>query len=151
MLDAGDAAPDFYLPAVTDPEAEFMLSSAATAGPVVLAFVSCEHPDGQSVLEELARTDWAALVDRIAVFGIDHSQASAETIARLELPFPVLDDSGGYVTEQYGLDTTAGGCRGLILSDGRCTIRWAWESSQSDAEPPLGELEREVRTLGGRR
>lgn len=149
MLDTGDPAPDFYLPAATDPEAEYMLSAAADAGPAVLAFVPDISADAQPLLTELAGLDWAALADRISVFGIGRSQTALQTLAG-DLPFPLLVDPEGYVTDLYGVadrESGAGPHRALVLADQRCTIQFAWQASTPAADPSLDDLQSAIRSL----
>ena len=144
MLDAGDPAPDFFLPAAADPAAEYMLSAAADAGPVVLAFVPEREPVARSLLDSLAGLDWAALADRIAVFGI-----GGEVTASLatDLPFPVLYDDG-YVADLYGVaEPVTAGRAALVLADQRCTIRFAWQASEPTERPPLDDLAAAVSSL----
>ncbi|QSG15237.1 redoxin domain-containing protein [Halapricum desulfuricans] len=142
MLDAGDPAPDFYLPAADDPGAEYMLSAAADAGPVVLAFVPDNPSVGRPLLESLASVDWARLVDRVSVFGIG-SDPDAMTELAEGLPFPVVQDRGGYVADLYGVGSTDGARRALVVADSECVIRFAWESG-GDEQAPLDELQSAV-------
>ncbi|MFW6017871.1 MAG: redoxin domain-containing protein [Halapricum sp.] len=140
MLETGDPAPDFYLPAADNPDAEYMLSAAADAGPVVLAFVPGDESAGRLLLEALAGVDWARLVDRVAVFGVG---TDPDVTARLAegLPFPVLYDRGGYVTDLYGI--TRGDAeprRAVVVADPRCVIRFAWSASGPDDREPSDEL-----------
>lgn len=144
MLETGDPAPDFYLPAANDPGAEYMLSAAADAGPVVLAFVSGDASVARPLLEALAGVDWARLVDRVSVFGIG---TDPDVLARLAegLPFPVLHDRGGYVADLYGVGQTTGRLRrALAVADPACVIRFAWEASDADEQTPLDELQSAV-------
>ncbi|WP_315908446.1 redoxin domain-containing protein [Halapricum hydrolyticum] len=144
MLEAGDPAPDFYLSAANAPGAEYMLSAAADAGPVVLAFVPDDESAARPLLEALAGVDWAQVVDRLSVFGIG---TDPDALARLAegLPFPVLHDRGGYVTDLYGVGRTTGGLRrALVVADPRCVIRFAWEVSDANDQVPLDELQSAV-------
>lgn len=141
MLEAGDPAPDFYLPAADDPGAEYMLSAAADAGPVVLAFVPDDESAARPLLEALAGVDWTHLVDRLSVFAIG---TDSDVLARLAegLLFPVLHDRGGYVTDLYGVGRTTGRLRrALVVADPRCVIRFAWEASDADEQAPLDDLQ----------
>jgi len=148
MLDVGDPAPDFYLPAATDPDAEYMLSAAANAGPVVLAFVPSEQ-EAPPLLDALANLDWGSLADQISVFGISDDQQALAELAP-DLPFPLLYDPEAYVADLYGIadhDSGAGPRRALVLADQRCTIRFAWMASAVSDPPPLDELSDTIRTL----
>ena len=142
MLDAGDPAPDFYRPAIDDAEAEYMLSAAANASPVLLAFV----PDpADDLLVRLGQIRWASVVDRIAIFGIADGREQRASFSAPEIPFPVLEDFEGYVAGQYlGADAPP---RALVLVDQRCTVAWTWRASHADASPPMDDLENELRSL----
>lgn len=150
MLDAGDPAPDFYLPSAADPSAEYMLSAAADAGPVVLAFVPDDETEARTLLDSLAGLDWAELADRISVFGIGQSESVTRSLAEAGLPFPVLYDFDGYVADLYGVADRARGegtRRALVLADRRCTIRYTWQGDSASAVPPLDAFEDAVRAL----
>jgi len=149
MLDTGDPAPDFFLPAASDPNAEYMLSAAANAGPVVLAFVPGEEERAASLLAALASLDWGSLAGQISVFGIGDDQ---QTLAGLtpDLPFPLLYDPEAYVADLYGIadhDSRAGPRRALVLADQGCTIQFAWMASGADEDPPLDGLAGAIRVL----
>ncbi|QCC49747.1 redoxin domain-containing protein [Halapricum salinum] len=149
MLDTGDPAPDFYLPAATDPDAEYMLSAAANAGPVVLAFVPSAEQEAASLLEALTALDWASMATQISVFGIGDDQ---ELLGRLapDLPFPLLYDPEAYVTDLYGIadrDSGVGPRRALVLADQGCTIRFAWMASAVSETPPLEDLVDAIQSL----
>lgn len=148
MLEPGDPAPDFLLPAVTDPDAEYMLSAAANAGPVVLAFVPSVQQDAASLLDALAHLDWASLADQISVFGIGDDQRLLAELAP-GLPFPLLVDREAYVSDLYGIadrDAGTGAQRALVLADQRCTIRFAWMAPDPDESPPLSDLTETIRS-----
>jgi peroxiredoxin len=135
VLDAGDPAPDFLLPAVDDPTAEYMLSTAATAAPVVLAFVA--RPD-DPLLDAVATVDWTGVADRVVVLGV----ASEADGPAADHPFPVLVDADGYVTDRYGVPRSDDGraVGALAVVDGRCRLRFAWTAPTSDATPPVDSL-----------
>ncbi|QSG10799.1 Peroxiredoxin [Halapricum desulfuricans] len=142
MLEAGDPAPDFYLPAADDPGAEYMLSAAADAGPVVVAFVSDVESTARPLLKRLAGVEWAQVVDRLSVFGIGTDE---DALARLAegVPFPVLYDRGGYVTDLYGVDQTSRSDQAIVVADSRCVIRFAWDGADA-AELPLEAVQSAV-------
>lgn len=149
MLDTGDPAPDFYLPAATDPDAEYMLSAAANAGPVVLAFVPSAEQEAASLLDALTALDWASLADQISVFGIGDDEQLLALLAP-DLPFPLLYDPEAYVSDLYGIadrETGVGPRRALVLADQRCTIRFAWMASGPGEDPPVEALADAIRSL----
>jgi peroxiredoxin len=145
MLESGDPAPDFYLPAADDPESEYMLSSAATQAPVVLGFVPAAETPARALLSALAGVDWASVTDGVAVFGLCRSEQLARKVSA-DLPFPVLHDRDGYVAGQYDLPTDRTP-QAVAVVDGRCTIRFSW-ARESDADrPPLSAITETVAGL----
>ncbi|MEF8881474.1 MAG: redoxin domain-containing protein [Halapricum sp.] len=149
MLDTGDPAPDFFLPAAEDRSAEYMLSAAADAGPVVLAFISCSDPGARRLLQTLADLDWAALTDQISAFGICPDGTAAERLAA-DVSFPVLVDRGAYVADLYGVadpQTGRGPDRAVVLVDQQCTIRFCWRASGDDDRLPLEQFRSAVSDL----
>lgn len=143
MLDAGDPAPDFYLPDVADGSAEYMLSAAANQSPVVVAFVSGGHvADG---LDALAGVDWATMADRLAVFALVPDTAAGRVPPDFGGPFPVLVDYDSFTAERYGLaDDTA---VALFVVDGRCRIQFSWASADPTDEVPVDALKSALRSL----
>jgi len=145
MLDEGDPAPDFTLPAA-DGSGTYMMSAAARQGPVVLAFAPADAAPARNLFEGLAGLDWAVLVDRIAIFGICPDETTAAGLPAL--PFPALVDASGYVADLYDLPVTRGGPPpALFLSDQRCTVRYRWVAGGADADPPLDALVDSLRSL----
>ncbi|WP_254273948.1 redoxin domain-containing protein [Haloarcula marina] len=142
MLDAGDPAPDFDLEGTAGAGVgAYRLSTAAEQAPVLVAFYTEDFaPTCTAYLEALRDTDWAALTDAIAVFGVapgsldDHRQFADE----LELPFPLLADHPG-VDAQFGVQRPDGTTRrAAFLVDGRCRVRFAWADHRDapGGEPP---------------
>ncbi|WP_276271277.1 redoxin domain-containing protein [Haloarcula litorea] len=138
MLDEGAPAPDFDLEG-TDGDAvgAYRLSAAASRAPVLVAFYT---EDGgaacRTYLEALRDTDWGALTDGIAVFGVapgtmdDHRRFAAD----LDLPFPLLVDHAG-VDGQFGVQRPDGTTRRTaFLVDGRCRVRCSW-ADDPDRDP----------------
>lgn len=130
MLDAGEPAPDFDLEG-TDGDAvgAYRLSAAAAQAPVLVAFYEGDfEPRCRAYLEALRDTDWGALTDGIAVFGVapgsmdDHRAFCTD----LGLPFPLLVDHAG-VDAQFGVQRSDGTTRiSAFLVDRRCRVRFAW-------------------------
>lgn len=149
MLSASDPAPDFLLQAVDDPDAEYMLSAAANAGPVVLAFVPDDASAAGTMLTALADLDWATLADRISVFAIGSDPRALRSFAA-DLPFPVLYDHDTYVSDLYGVaerGTSIGTRRALALVDETCTIRFSCEQANGRNRLPLDDLAVAIRSL----
>ena len=148
MLDAGDPAPDFDLDG-TDGETTgaYRLSAAAGRAPVLVAFYAADfEPRCRAYLEALRDTDWADLIDAIAVFGVapgiidDHRQFATA----LDAPFPLLVDHPG-VDGQFGVRRSDGSTRrAAFLVDRRCRVRFAWADPEPDRDaavsPDVGPI-----------
>lgn len=142
MLEIGDPAPDFDLEGTAgEGRGAYRLSAATGRAPVLVAFYAEDFaPACRSYLEALRDTDWGALTDAIAVFGVapgsleDHRAFASD----LELPFPLLVDHPG-VDAQFGVQRPDGSTRrAAFLVDGRCRVRFAWadEREAPNGDPP---------------
>ncbi|MDS0281655.1 peroxiredoxin family protein [Haloarcula onubensis] len=136
MLDVGDPAPDFDLDGTDGQTAgAYRLSAAASRAPVLVAFYTADfQPRCRAYLEALRDTDWGALTDAIAVFGVapgtveDHREFAAD----LGLPFPLLVDHPG-VDGQFGVQRPDGSTRrAAFLVDRRCRVAFTWADSEPD-------------------
>ncbi|MBX0346983.1 redoxin domain-containing protein [Haloarcula pellucida] len=154
MLDAGDPAPDFDLDGTAGAGVgSYRLSAASEQVPVVVAFYTEDFaPACTTYLEALRDTDWGALTDAIAVFGVapgtldDHRAFAAD----LDLPFPLLVDHSG-VDAQFGVQRPDGSTRqSAFLVDATCRVRFAWADDPerpSDAPPDIGPVQDAVASL----
>lgn len=144
MLEAGDPAPDFYLPAADDPGAEYMLSAAVQQSPVVVVFVPAQPAAAEPVIETLAGVDWSRMADRLAVFVVAQSEAVAATVPASERPFPVLLDYDGFTGERFDVGEPM---LALAVVDSRCRVHHAWAGTSVEESLPLDELRRALSTV----
>lgn len=144
MLEADDPAPDFDLRGTDGTGVgAYRLSAAAQQAPVLVAFYTADfQPPCRAYLEALRDTDWGALTDAIAVFGVapgdldDHRQFASD----LGLPFPLLADHHG-VDSQFGVQRSDGATRrAAFLVDDRCRVRFAWADTDRTDAPDIGPV-----------
>ncbi|WP_415380875.1 redoxin domain-containing protein [Halosimplex sp. TS25] len=150
MLSDGDAAPDFILPG-TDGEAirEYMLAEHTRDGPVVLAFYLFDfNPACTDQLRALRDAAWLDGRDDVTVLGVSRDSAfSHRALAREhDLPFPLISDSDGAVSERYGvrLDELAGhrdvSNRAVFVIDAATKVRYAWAADDPSEQPDWDEV-----------
>lgn len=144
MLSDGTAAPDFILPGSDGSEVrEYMLADATREGPVVLVFYPFDfYPPAADLLGELRdRLDqWPA---GVSAMGVSRDSAfSHHAFAReAEIPFPLLSDSDGHVSETYGVLAERLEAHGPVprpaafVVDARTKIRYAWAGDDPDERP----------------
>jgi peroxiredoxin len=85
----------------------YNLEGAIANGGALLAFYPCDFsPVCRGRLCKLRDVEWFAFRDGFSVLGIskDSLYAHEEFIRRHEIPFPLLSDTDGSVTEAYGLE-----------------------------------------------
>ncbi|QPV63953.1 redoxin domain-containing protein [Halosimplex litoreum] len=150
MLTAGDAAPDFILPG-TDGEVvrEYMLAEHTREGPVVLAFYLFDfHPACTDELCGIQNLGWFDVREDVTVLGISRDSAfSHRAFAReYDIPFPLLTDSDGGVSERYGvrIDELAGhrdvSNRAVFVVDADTRVRYAWAAEDPSTQPRWDEV-----------
>jgi len=139
MLNPGDPAPDFDLQGTADGGVgPYRLSAATNRAPAVVAFVPGDDPDSQSLLTELAETDWASMSDAVAVFGVvqAHIDDCQSLAASLSLPYPLLSDTAGVAT-QFGVRKQDGSVqRAAFVVDRRCRVQTATAFDDSGESAP---------------
>ncbi len=141
MLDAGDAAPDFELPALDGTRAR--LSEALRGGPVLLAFFKSECRTSDLLFHYLP--GFANTYPSLTVWAIsqDDAEESAEFARSRELDLPVLVDSDGYAVSQ-AYDPPATPTFFLIGTDSRIEL-----TSVAFAKDELNEASRRVAAFAG--
>ncbi|WP_123538737.1 redoxin domain-containing protein [Halosimplex salinum] len=151
MLTDGDAAPDFILPGTDGDEVrEYMLAERTRDGPVVLAFYLFDfHPACTDELCAIQNFGWFDVRDDTTVFGISRDSAfSHRAFAReYDIPFPLLSDSDGAVSERYGVryDELAGhrdvSKRAVFVVDGETKVRYSWVADDPVEQPDWDEVQ----------
>lgn len=119
MLDAGEAAPDFELPALDG--TRFRLADALRSGPVLLAFFKSECRTSDLLFSYLPR--FASAYPGLTLWAVsqDATDESREFVASHGVDFPVLLDGEGYpVSRTY--DPPATPTFFLIGADGRVEL-----------------------------
>lgn len=145
MLSDGTAAPDFILPGSDGTDLrEYMLADVTREGPVVLAFYPFDfYPAAVEQLQALRdrlETEWR---DDVAAIAVSRDSAfSHHAFAReYDLPFPLLADSDGHVSDTYGvlageMEAHGGVSRpAVFVIDATTTVRYAWAGDAPDEQP----------------
>lgn len=157
MIAQGDTAPDFTVPG-TDGEGigKYRLHEYTDSGAVVLVFYPFDFsPVCTEELCSFRDAEWLAFTDGVDVFGLslDSCYAHKRFIREHDLNFPLLSDTKGRVTEEYGLayDEWEGHegvpKRALVTVDESRTVRYTWKTEDAYEQPSLGDLHRTVESL----
>ncbi len=157
MIETGDTAPTFELPGTDGGEVEtFRLSHYLDEGLVVLAFYVFDfHPSCRQELCSIRDLNWFDIHPALDVFaiGTDRAfshQAFAEEFA---LDFALLSDSGGEVSESYGVlydefnNHKRVSKRAVFLIDTERTVRYRWVTDDPSVLPDWSTVERAVRSI----
>jgi peroxiredoxin len=156
MIEEGERAPDFRLPAVVDGERrEVGLADHLEERVVVLGFYPGDfNPacDGQSTgLDDL---DLFTMQKDVAVLGIsgDSVHSHRAFAAEYGLQVPLLADVDGEVTEAYGVGADDPGSltrRAVVVVDPEGTVRYAWAAESQGDLPDVGRVRAAVEGVGG--
>ena len=96
VLQSGEAAPDFALPAV---EGGMVALSALRGKPALLAFVTAECPYCQKLNKELEAFELSA--DQQLVFICAGAEGARKISETYSFTYPVLIDSAGAISQAY--------------------------------------------------
>lgn len=156
-MEPGDTAPKFTLPGTDGSEiAEYKLADYTDAGVVILLFYPFDFsPVCTSELCNIRDAEFFEFTPDVDVFGIstDSVYAHQEFIQRYDLPFPLLSDNKGTVSEQYGLrydefgQHEAVSKRAIVVIDDSETVVYTWSAADPEEEfdlDVLHEIQREV-------
>lgn len=151
MLSQQEPAPDFTLPGTEGEQIEeYSLQNHTEEGAVVLVFYPFDFsPVCSEVLCNFRDAEFLTLTENIDVFGVslDSCYAHQQFIQEYDLPFPLLSDTVGRVTEQYGLDydewENHEGVpkRALVTIDDTDTVRYTWKTDDAYESPTLDDLQ----------
>lgn len=159
MLSRGDDAPEFTLPGVDSPTAEFeryRLDSATETGAVVLVFYPFDFsPVCTSELCQFRDAEWLTMTPEIDVWGIsrDACYAHRRFMAQNNLGFPLLSDVQGDAIRDYGVAYDEWELhprvprRTIFVVDSDRTIQYAWEADTAYENPVLDDLHDAIRSL----
>jgi peroxiredoxin len=157
VVDVGDDAPDFTAPLANGELTEFSLSDRLEDGPVVLAFFP-------GAFTSVCTGEMRTFRDRIenftgeaTLYGVstDSPFSLNEFRAQNDLPFDLISDLTGEVTESYGvaLDLAALGVpgvdegevtiseRAVFVVDTDGTVTYAWVGENPGVEPDYDAVE----------
>ena len=156
MIESGEEAPPFSLPAVKDGEVtEVDLASVFGSEVAILAFYPGDFnpacSDSETGLDEL---DLFTMQKDVQVFAISgdsvHShQAFAE---QYNLHMPLLSDTDGEMARAYGVAAGDGDGyltrRAVVVVDHTGTVQYTWESERPSHVPTAEEIRRAVEGIG---
>lgn len=155
----GETAPAFTVPGTEGEDIEkYRLSEFTERGAVVLVFYPFDFSPVCS--EELCMfrdAEWLTFTEDVDVVGVslDSCYAHKRFIEQYDLPFPLLSDTTGQVTEQYGLaydeweHHVGVPKRALVTVDDSRTVRYVWVTENAYENPSLDELHDTVTVLAG--
>ena len=157
MIDDGEQAPTFELPAVVAGEiTRIALEEYLGQEIVILAFYPGDfNPACSEESTDLDELDLFTMQKDVAILGISgdsiHShQAFADAY---DLRIPLLSDSRGEVTESYGVaaDDDAGYLtrRAVVVVDHRGQVEYSWVAENLEALPDTEAIRDAVEGIGG--
>ncbi len=156
MIEEGEEAPDFRLPAVVDGERrEVGLADHLEENVVVLGFYPGDfNPacDGEST--DLDELDLFTMQKDVAVLGIsgDSVHSHRAFAAEYDLHVPLLADIHGEVTEAYGVAAGDPGYltrRAVVVIDPEGVVRYAWAAESLEGLPEVDRVRDAVESVGG--
>jgi peroxiredoxin len=157
MISAQETVSDFELPGTDGSDIRpYSLNDHTAEGAVVLVFYPFDFsPVCTDVLCNFRDAEFLTLTDDVDVFGIslDSCYAHQKFIQEYELPFPLLSDTTGRITEQYGLaydeweHHEGVPKRALVTIDDSNTVQYLWHTEDAYNSPSLDELHQTVLSL----
>lgn len=147
----GENAPDFTLPGTNGDEIrKYRLAEFTDSGVVILLFYPFDFsPVCTSELCEFRDAEFLEFTPNVDVLGIstDSVYAHREFISQYNLPFPLLSDNGGTISERYGLEYDSYeqhesvSKRALVVIDDSDTIVYSWTADDATKEFDIEILE----------
>lgn len=135
-LSPGESAPNFRLPGSDGTSIEeYHLREYTESGVCILLFYPFDFSSVCTAeLCTFRDAEWLLFTKGVDVLGIstDSAYSHQEFINKHDLPFPLLSDSGGEVTAQYGVlrDELEGHTRvcqrAIVIVDSSDTVRYKW-------------------------
>lgn len=157
MVTTQETVPDFELPGTEGGDiVEYQLSDYTDEGAVVLIFYPFDFsPVCTEVLCSFRDAEFLTFTDDIDVFGVslDSCYAHKRFIEEYDLPFPLLSDSMGRLTEQLGLDYDEWehhegvSKRAIVTIDDSHTVRYKWHTEDAYQSPGINQLRQAVRAV----
>jgi peroxiredoxin len=157
MIQRGSTAPDFTVPG-TDGDGidKYTLSDYTETGAAVLIVYPFDFsPVCTEELCSFRDAGWLLFTEGVDVFGVspDSCYAHKRFIRENDLPFPLLSDTLGRVTDKYGLaydeweHHKGVPKRALVTVDDSRTVRYTWMTEDATVSPTLRELHQTVTAL----
>lgn len=157
MIAEGDTAPSFTLPGTRGNDVEkYRLSDFIDSGAVVLVFYPFDFsPVCTDELCMFRDAEWLTFTEGVDVVGIslDSCYAHRRFIHEHNLPFPLLSDTTGQVTREYGLSYdewehhVGVPKRALVTIDDSQSVRYVWATEDAYQNPSFDELRGTVTSL----
>lgn len=157
MAYSESSAHSFELPGTAGEDIrKHRLGEYTEEGAVVLVFYPFDFsPVCTDVLCRFRDAEFLTFTDDVDVVGIslDSCYAHQEFIDQYDIPFPLLSDSTGRVTEQFGLDYEEWEHhrgvpkRALVTIDESRNVRYKWYTENAYESPNYDELHDSVRSL----
>lgn len=155
-----ETVPEFSLPG-TEGEGtqKYSLNEYTEEGGVVLIFYPFDFsPVCTDVLCNFRDAEFLSFTDNVDVFGVslDSCYAHMRFIEEYDIPFPLLSDTTGTVTERYGLaydeweHHEGVPKRALLTIDETRSIRYKWLTESAYESPSYDELHQTVLSLEDR-
>jgi len=154
---AGETAPDFTRPLVTDEYWEDVaLSTLTDEGPVVLLFHTMDGDfPATYVWQEVRDRGWEESDATVVGCAISTPYEHARFLEEWDLEaFRLFSDPANEVAEAYGISHDLDGMEGIseprpavFVIDGDRTVRHAWVASEWPEFPPYDELEAAIDSL----
>ncbi|WP_256301652.1 redoxin domain-containing protein [Haloarchaeobius salinus] len=152
-----ETVPDFRLPGTEGDEIrEYQLSSYTDKGAVVLVFYPFDFsPVCTEVLCNFRDAEFLTFTENVDVFGVslDSCYAHQRFIEEYDLPFPLLSDTRGRITDQYGLaydeweHHEGVPKRALLTIDESRSVRYKWVTEDAYESPGMDALHQTVLSL----
>ncbi|WP_232700552.1 redoxin domain-containing protein [Halobacterium wangiae] len=157
MISEGDTVTDFSLPGTAGEEInEYELSEYTDSGAVILVLYPFDFsPVCTTELCEFRDANWLSFTENVDVFGISHDACYAHKrfIQEYDLPFPLLSDTRGRLTDRLGLSYDEWEHhegvpkRALVTIDDTNTVRYTWVTESAYESPSLDELHETVKVI----
>lgn len=157
MLTESDPAPDFELPGTDGGEFDtYLLSDYTDAGAVVLSFYPFDFsPICSDQLCGFRDAEFLSLTEDVDVFGIstDACYAHRRFIEENNLPFPLLSDTTGRVTQRFGIAYDEWELhegipkRSVYILDDEQRIQYAWSTDDAYESPLIETLGTELKQV----
>lgn len=154
MVQLTDAVDDFLLPGTDgDGFSKYRLSDFTDEGSVVLVTYPFDFsPVCTEVMCKFRDAEFLAFTEDVDVFGLslDSCYAHEKFIEEYDIPFPLLSDTTGTVTEQLGLaydeweHHEGVPKRALVTIDDAQTVQYKWSTESAYESPTLDELHEAV-------